>query len=239
MRSVKAVYKKQLKDFIKNLAILIQFIIFPVVAFAMTELVALSNDDIPDTMFITMMASIFVGMALIPTAAGIVAEDRATKSLRFLVMAGVKPFPYLLGVAGVVLSVASLPSLAFTLIGRFSGYEFLLFMAVMMLGVLASTLIGLTIGIFASNAQAAGGLAMPFALILGFAPMVATFNEPMMRVTRFFYTQQIDIVMNSFYSVSGYQATVSYWESFGIIGANIAVMVVLFTVAYAKKGLRS
>ena len=87
MRCVKAVFKKQLKDFFKNLGVLIQFIIFPAVAFAMTELVALGDEYIPDTMFVTM------------------------------------------------------------------------------LGVVASTLLGLTIGISANNAQAAGGLAMPFALI--------------------------------------------------------------------------
>ena len=238
MRSVKAIFMKQLKDTFKNLAVLVQFIIYPVVGFAMTQLVALENDYIPDTMFVTMMSSIFVGMALIPTAAGIIAEDRATKSLRFLVMAGIKPPAYLLGISGVILSISLLPSLAFTLMGRFSGNEFLLFMAVMMLGVIASTLLGLTIGIFANNAQAAGGLAMPFALILGFAPMIAIFNEPMMRVTRFFYTQQIDIVMNSFYSISGEQTATNIGESFGIIGANIVIMIVLFTLVFAKKGLR-
>jgi ABC-type Na+ efflux pump permease subunit len=41
MRNVKAIFKKQLKDIIKNMGVLVQFIIFPAVAFAMTELVAL------------------------------------------------------------------------------------------------------------------------------------------------------------------------------------------------------
>ena len=238
MRGVKAIYKKQLKDMFKNLGALIQFIIFPVVAFAMTQLVALGNEDISDTMFVTMMSSVFVGMALIPTAAGIISEDRSTKSLRFLVMAGTKPYAYLLGIGGVILTASLAPSLAFTLMGRFSGYESLLFLAVLISGIVASTLIGLTIGILVNNAQAAGGLAMPFALILGFAPMIAMFNEPMMRITRFFYTQQIDIVMNSFYSVSGVQTTTNYIESFGIIGANIALLGILFIFVFAKKGLR-
>ena len=238
MRNIKAIFKKQLKDIMKNMGVLLQFIIFPVVAFAMTELVAVGHEDMPDTMFITMMAGMFVGMALIPTAAGIIAEDREKKSLRFLVMAGVKPPAYLLGVGGVIFGLSFFPSLAFTLMGRFSGEEFGIFMAVMMSGVVASTLLGLTIGIFTSNSQAATGLSMPFALILGFAPMVATFNEPMMRVTRFFYTQQIDIVMNSFYSISGYQSSANIWESLTIIGANIAVMVVLFAFAFRKRGLK-
>jgi len=239
MRSVKAIFNKQLKDILKNLGVLIQFIIFPVVAFAMTQLVALGNEDIPDTMFITMMASIFVGMALIPTVAGIVAEDRERQSLRFLVMAGVKPSGYLLGIGGVIFCVSLLPSLAFALMGRFSSEEFLLFMAAMMFGVVASTMLGLAIGIHAKNQQAATGLAMPLAMVLGFAPMIATFNEPMMRFTRFFYTQQIDIILTGFYSVSGNSSANSIWASFGIIGANIAVMVVLFAAAFAKKGLKS
>jgi len=238
MRSVKAIFKKQIKDILKNMGVLIQFAIFPVVAFAMTELVALGNEDIPDTMFITMMASIFVGMALIPTVAGIVAEDREKKSLRFLVMAGVKPSGYLLGIGGVIFGISLLPSLAFTLMGRFGSEEFWLFMAAMMSGVVASTMLGLTIGIYSKNQQAATGLAMPFAMILGFAPMIATFNEPMMRFTRFIYTQQIDIVLNSFYSVSGDQASTNFLESFGIIGANVVLLIALFVVTFAKKGLK-
>ena len=239
MRNAKAIFKKQLKDMYKNVGVLVQFIIFPAVAFAMTLLVARGNDYIPDTMFINMMASIFVGMALIPLVAGIIAEDRETKSLRFLVMAGVKPPGYLLGISGVVLAVSLLPSLAFALMGGFTGQEFMIFMAVMLFGAMASTMLGLTIGIFTSNQQAATGLSLPIAMVLGFAPMIATFNEPMMRVTRFLYTQQIDIVMESFYSVQGSQADANLWTSFIIIGANIAVLVVLFTIAFAKKGLKA
>ena len=40
MRSVKAVFKKQAKDTIRDVSMLAQFLIFPAVAFAMTELVA-------------------------------------------------------------------------------------------------------------------------------------------------------------------------------------------------------
>ena len=239
MRSVKAIFKKQLKDVLKNMGVLIQFIIFPTVAFAMTQLVARGNDDIPDTMFITMMASVFVGMALIPTVAGIIAEDKERQSLRFLVMAGVKPSGYLLGIGGVIFCVSLLPSLAFTLMGRFSGEQFLLFMSAMMFGVVASTILGLTIGIHAKNQQAATGLAMPFAMVLGFAPMIATFNEPMMRFTRFLYTQQIDIILSSFDSAAGHPSANNVLESFGIIGVNIVVTGVLFAVAFAKKGLQS
>ncbi|MCL2547497.1 MAG: ABC transporter permease [Oscillospiraceae bacterium] len=239
MNSVKSIFKKQIKDIYSNQATLMQFIVFPAVAFAMTHFVARSYGfDGPETMFITMMSAAFVGMALVPFVAGIIAEDRETKSLRFLVMAGVKPLSYLLGIGGVVFFVSLFPAVAFALMGRLSGQQVGLFMAIFMSGVIASILLGLTIGIFAKNQQAATGLAMPIAMLLGTGPMVAPFNETIGRVFNIFYTQQLNVVMNSFHVVDGYQPDVNLVESFTIIGANIAVLVVLFVVAFVKKGLK-
>ena len=244
MSSVKAIFKKQIKDIYKNTSVLIQFIIYPVVAFAMTALVARGDmvntgeSGMSENMFITMMASVFVGMGLIPFVANIVAEDKEKKSLRFLVMAGVKPYGYLLGIGGVVFFASLFPALAFTIMGRFSGEEFWIFLAVLMSGVVASTILGLAIGIHAKNQQAATGLAMPAAMVLGFGPIIAPFNAQVERIFSFFYTQQLNVVMDSFYSVTGHQSdTGLLLESFGIIGANIAVLIVLFVIAFAKKGL--
>ena len=239
MRSVKAVFKKQVKDLLKNMSILIQFIIFPVVAFVMTELVAGAYDfTLPDTLFVTMFASIFVGMALIPSIAGIIAEDRERKSLRFLIMAGVKPSAYLLGVGGVIFIVGIFPSLAFSWMGGFSGNEFWIFMSAMMSGVIASTLLGATIGIMSKNQQTATGLSTSIALILGFTPMLALFNEQIGRLINIFYTQQFNVIIDSFYSITGYPSETGFGESFLIIWANIAVFAVLFGLVYNKKGLK-
>ena len=100
MRSAKAIFKKQLHDVRKNRMVLIQFIMLPMMAFVMTELVAKPAADIPNSMFVTMFAAMFVGMTPLMATASAIAEDRERKSLRFLVMAGVKPHEYLLGVGG-------------------------------------------------------------------------------------------------------------------------------------------
>jgi ABC-2 type transport system permease protein len=109
----------------------------------------------------------------------------------------------------------------------------------MMSGVIASTFLGLTIGIYAKNQQAATGLSMPFAMIFGFVPMVAGFNEPMIRFTRFMYTQQIELILGNAIPGIGYQPDMSLWESFGVIGLNVVFMATLFVIAFTKKGLRS
>ena len=231
MKSVQAIFTKQALDMFKNKEVLIQFIIFPLVAFVMTELVAKKNTDIPYNMFVLMMSSIFTGMALLTTMSSIIAEDKERKSLRFLVIAGVKPYEYLLGIGGVIFTASMLVSLTFGLMGNFSPENFGKFIAVMMLGAVASILLGSTIGIISKNQQAAIGLAMPLAMLLGFSPMIAMFNETAKKIFSILYTHQLNVVVNDF--------SANLIKPLLVMLANIIVLLILFVVAYTKKGLKN
>ena len=245
MRNVKAIFKKQLKGTISNPEILIQFIIFPLLAFVMNLMVVTDFEGIPEDIaamlaanmpnMVTMQASIFAGMGLIMVMAGIIAEDMEKKSLRFLMMAGVKPGSYLLGVSGVIFCVSLLTSVAFSFIGEFAGADFWIFTAAMMSGVAGSIVLGATFGILAGNQQSASALTLPVALVLGFGPMMAQFNDRLARVLHIFYTQQLNVIAN--YLTVGAGDT-PLWQSFAIMWANVAVLGVLFALAFAKKGLR-
>ena len=230
MRSISAIFMKQMRDMVKNRAVLIEIIVFPVLAFILTELVAKPDETIPNSMFIIMFASIFTGMILLMRSAGTIAEDREHKSLRFLVMAGVRPYEYLLGSGGTILVTGAVVSAVFGILGGFSSIEFKIFMAVMMLGTVASMLLGAVIGILSKNQQAASGLGMPIAMILGFSPMISMFNETAKRIFGVFYTLQMDRVVNDF--------SADHTAPFLIILANIAVLLALFVLAYRRKGLR-
>jgi hypothetical protein len=229
MRSVQAILKKQAIDIRKNPIILINFLIFPAVAFLMTLFVARGNDDIPNNMFVTMMAAVFAGMGLISVSSSAIAEDIEQKCLRFLVLAGVKPGQYLLGMSGCFLLAGIVTSVAFALIGDFTFPEAVKFLAVMVPGVAASILLGATLAIM-SNRQVSNALNMPVAVIVGFAPMIANFNETVERVAGILYTQQINVIVNDF--------SVSLWKPLTVIFANIVVLTVLFIVVYRKKGLK-
>jgi len=245
MRSFKAIFKKQMKDTVKNPATLINFAIFPVVAFMMTSFVDFEIEGVPDYIaellganipnMAIMMATIFAGMGLIPSVAGIISEDIEKKSLRFLNMAGVKSGAYLLGVGGVTLFLSVFTALAFGFVSDFYGQDFWIFVASILSGVAASIMLGATIGIFSKNQQSATGLSMPFAMILGFGPMMAQFNDTIARVLHIFYTQQLNVVAD--YLMYGYSGT-PLWQSFAIIWANVAVLGIVFLIVYAKKGLR-
>jgi ABC-2 type transport system permease protein len=81
------------------------------------------------------------------------------------------------------------------------------------------------------NSQAAGGLAMPFAIIMGFTPMIAGFNETVEKFANVLYTQQINVIVNDF--------SVSIWKPLLIVLTNIAVFTVIFILAYRKRGLKN
>ena len=231
MRNIKAIFTKQAKDMFSNPMVLMNFILFPVVALIMTRLVAIPNYDIPNDMFVTMMAAVFAGMGLVTATAGIIAEDIENKSLRLLVMAGVKPQQYLLGIGGFLLLASAITAVAFGLIGRFTGEDLMKFLVVMISSTAASIILGATIGMMAKNQQAANSLAMPAAVILGFAPMIANFNETFERVASVLYTQQLNVIVNDF--------SANFGKAMLVIGVNIAVLTVLFILAYRKKGLKA
>ena len=231
MKSIKAIFTKQAKDMIKNPAVLVMFIVFPAVALIMTVFVTIpENEYVTGNMFVTMMASIFAGMGLVSSASAVVAEDIGSKSLRFLVIAGVKPHQYLLGTGGFYLLAGAVTSVVFNLIGGFAGMEALKFLSVMVTGLAASIILGMFFGILAGNQQAAASLSMPVAVIVGFTPMIAGFNETVGKIAGVLYTQQINVIVNDF--------STALLRPLLVIAANIAVLVALFVIAYKRKGLK-
>lgn len=227
-----AIFKKQLKDTLKNKMILVQFVLFPFIAFVFTEFVAKSNADLPDTYFVTLFATMYAGMVPLINMANIIAEEREKKSLQMLIMSNVKPYEYLLGVGSYVLILCSLGGVAFGLIGGYSGTELLRFVLTIILGVIASILLGSAVGIFSKNQGAATAVAMPLALITAFVPMVAMFNDKIASLANILYTQQINTLINNL-SASNFTA-----NHFFAIGANMLVFLMVFTYAYVKVDLK-
>lgn len=230
MSAVRAIFVKQLQEVISNHMVLPQFVVFPAMAWAMTEFVAKADDTIPDGMFVAMFATVFAGMLLTATPAGMIAEDRESGSLRLMVMAGVRAYQYLLGTLGVFLLASLLGSLSFAAIGGYNLLDASRFILVMMTASLASLLLGATLGIMAPNQQAATGLTVPVSMVLGFLPMVAMFNSGASRLFDVVYTQQLSLALGDLGA--------SLVHPLGVMLANMAVLVVLFGLAYRTRGLK-
>ena len=237
MRAAKSIFIKQLNDLPKNVSILLLYIMYPGMALMMTTF-------LDDNSFVVTFAMMFVGGTPLVTVANSIAEDVEYKSLRFLMIAGVKPHQYMLGLGGFTLILA-IPTLAvFGLIGGYGPEAFAVFMLLSLLGCIPSAILGAVVGIFSKNVQQSSAIYTPLMIIIGFLPFISLFNETVQRLAYPLFTQQIfmriaDITF--FGSGVDYEATYvtqDFINSVLIILGNIVVFGLLFIIAYKKKGLK-
>ena len=61
MRNITVIFQKQIKDTFKNKEVLIQFVMFPIMALIMEKLVKV--EELPQNYFVNLFSSMYVGMA--------------------------------------------------------------------------------------------------------------------------------------------------------------------------------
>ena len=230
MRNICTIIKKQLMDTLKNKAVLIQFVMFPMMALIMTS--AVKMDGMPDNFFVTLFATMYIGMAPLVSVSSIIAEEKEKNTLRVLMMAKVTPGQYLLGVGTYVFSICMIGSLVFAALLENVDLNYRLgFMGVMAAGFIISIVIGATIGVAGHNQMSASSVAIPVMMIFSFLPMIASFNKTVEKVAVVAYSEQIRRLFNAL----GQNENVS--KGFLILGINMVLFAIMFMGLYRKKGL--
>lgn len=229
LRRIQAVFKKQIKDTLKNKTVLIQFILFPLMALILSN--TISSQGIPSTYFVTLFAPMYIGMAPLTSTASIISEEKERNTLRVLMMANVKPVEYLLGIGLYIFIICSIGCLAFGLIAGYSGIKLLLFVLILMAGLLTSILVGATIGIKAKNQMEATSLTVPTMLIFAFLPMISMYNDKVKLFSKYIYTQQLNYLVNDPMNIK------HGLQSAEIIILNTVLFIVAFIFLYRKRGL--
>ena len=227
MRNSMIIFKKQLTDTLKNKTVLIQFILFPVMTLIMENTVKM--EGMPELFFTKLFSVMYMGMAPLTSMAAIISEEKEKNTLRVLMMANVKPVEYLMGVGAYVWLICMAG--AGVMATGFKSSEIPFYMLVMGTGFAVSVLAGACIGIFAKNQMVATSIYMPVMMILSFAPMLAMFNENIRSFSKIFYTQQIRNFLNDMSFCNAGK------ESVIILALNAALAVILFFIAFRKKGL--
>lgn len=227
MRNIGVIIKKQIKDTLKNKTVLIQFVMFPVLTLIFEQ--AINIPDMPELFFTKLFSVMYMGMAPLTAVASIIAEEKEKNTLRVLTMANVKAWEYLAGIgiyvwticmAGAGVMATTLPS------GDIPFY-----LGVMAAGFLISIAIGACIGIIAANQMVATSLSLPVMLVFSFMPMLAMFNDKIEKVAGIFYTQQIRELLGSM-TFDGIKT-----ETMLVVAANALLALILFFVAFKRKGL--
>lgn len=229
MRNIDAVFLKQLKETLRNKTILIQFLMFPVMAFIMENAVKIEN--MPENFFVKLFAVMFVGMAPLTCMSAIISEEKEKNTLRALMMSNVRPVEYLIGTGFYVWFMCMAGAGAFAVCGGYNGMKFCQFMLIMSTGILLSELVGAIIGVSCKNQMSATSVTVPVMMIFSFLPMLSMFNKSVEKAAEITYTQQMNKLIN------GLGTTEIKAESIVVIVVNFVVMAVLFAAAFRKKGL--
>ncbi len=189
MRHILTIFKKQVKDTLRNKMVLIQFVMFPVLAVVMTKSVRI--EGMPHNFFVKMFAAMYVGMAPLTAMAAIISEEKEKNTLRVLLMARVTPWQYLAGVGSYVFIGCMLGSGVFCGLGGYTWRERGLFLLIMAAGILTSLLLGAAIGAGGSSQMEATSVTVPVMMLFSFLPMLSMFNATLSKVAGFTYTEQI------------------------------------------------
>ncbi len=229
MKNISVIFLKQLKDTLKNKAILIQFVMFPIMAVIMENTVKF--EDMPEKFFVKLFSVMFVGMAPLTCISAIISEEKEKNTLRTLMMSNVKPLEYLCGIGGYVWLMCMAGTAVFAVCGGFTGVSLVKFVAVMAAGVILSELIGGVIGIFSKNQMSATSATVPVMMIFSFLPMLSMFNDKIEKVANLTYTQHLSVLINGLGTAS-IEA-----KNLLVPAINLLIAAVLFAAAFKKRGM--
>ena len=227
MNGISTVFLKQIRETLKNKPILIQFLMFPVLAVIMET--AVKIEDMPEHFFAKLFAVMFVGMAPLTCMSSVISEEKEKNTLRVLMMSNVKPVQYLLGIGSYIWIMCMAGAAVFAVLCEFESTEIMKFMLIMAVGIIISILVGAVIGIAAENQMTSTSVTLPVMMILSFLPMLSMFNETIEKIARVTYTQQISRIVNNNFEGMG--------EGVIVIAINFVLAVALFFLAYRKKGM--
>lgn len=229
MNNIVAIFKKQIKDTLKNKTIFIQFIMFPMLTLIMCNTVRIN--EMPRNFFINLFATMYIGMAPLTSMAAIISEEKEKNTLRVLMMSNVKPFEYLLGIGSYTWFACMAGAAIICIPAQYSARERLLFMAIMAVGILVSLLIGAALGTFSKTQMMATSVTIPVMMAFSFLPMMSLFNDTIAKIAKVTYTEQISQMLNHISSLQ------PGFDTILIMAANILLFAAMFTAAYRKCGL--
>lgn len=229
MNNIIAIFKKQLKDTFKNKTVLIQFVMFPVLTIIMNNTIKI--DGMPENFFVTLFATMYIGMAPLTSMTAVISEEKEKNTLRVLMMSDVKPYEYLLGTGSYILAACMAGAVVICITGSYSLQESFIFIAVMAAGIIVSLLTGATIGIFSKTQMMATSVSVPVMMVFAFMPMLSMFNTTLAKFSKLIYPGQINIMLKQ---ISSLQLEIS---NICIIASNLFIFTALFTIAYKKCGL--
>lgn len=227
LTNICVVFMKEIKDTIKNKAVLLQFVMFPCMVALMSNAVPF-GEELPANFFVKMFGAMYVGMAPLIIATAIISEEKETNTLRMLLFSNVKGSEYLLGVGGYVFLFCSIGAFVISLFGQYTMQERLIFLLLCKVAILISIFIGGCIGLACKNQMSANSISVPIMMICSFIPMLSMFNETIKQIGEYVYTQQVNLMFENL-SFSAFST-----QSITVLFVTLGITLGMFMAIYRR-----
>ena len=227
MRNIKAIFKVSLISYFKIPAIIgttAFLVLAPLVFYLITQ-----DGEASAAEQVNMFAPMFVGLGMVGTASSFVMGDKVTMNLRFMAMAGVKPFQYLIGTGGSLWIISLGVMIVYSQIAGYRSEDLITFLAICTFGAGIAILLGMSIGMFKYP-----WLGQPVGLFLAFGTMFSEANETLASVFKYVFTHQIHTTLHAMVYEYGY---VDMARTIQVLLGNAVVVLVLFALVNWKHGL--
>jgi len=235
-KNIKAIFKKQLLLYLRNF-----MWIAPLIFIVMTagfELFVVEENEAGN--MLSMFGSMMVSMSIMQIALGFTTMDKASKNLKYMSMAGVKPFEYLTGTISALGIGAVVFVTLFSLNAFIIGQNFFLIFGLLILGAFVSIFAGVTIGLLK------GGLwGTIISMVLGFSIFFSGINDTIDNALFWLYPRQIDLIIRRYILANPeimYPREVRIVDittGFYVILLNLAVIFVIFLWSNRKNRLEN
>lgn len=226
MRNIKAVFTKQTLSFFKNperWGVPATFLLIPFLFLVLVPGFSIREGN---NVIVAQFVIMFIGISMIGSSAAFISEDSRTMNLRFMAMAGVKPYQYLIGTGATILLVSFSALVLFGLMQGRSLVAMVNFLVISMLGAACSMLLGITLRL-SKIAKFTGVIA----LILGVMPIMGDYGVPYItELFGFIFTQQVNYAIRQ--DLMSFPA-----ESVRLIAINLVVLLVIFLSVNSRTGL--
>ncbi|TCT16089.1 ABC-2 type transport system permease protein [Natranaerovirga pectinivora] len=234
IKRVNALFKKEIKDFTKNLNVFFMCLLPILFAFIYSFLGSMPGEHMEksQTLLLVMtMNLVIVGCSIM---AILISEEKEKNTLRTLMLSSVSPVEFLTGKTLVMLVITILNNIFIYMILGLDSRHMGMYIILSTLVVITMITIGAIIGLMVQNQMATGVMVMPIALGFLMIPMLGEVNEVAMTIAEWLPNYNLEIILERVFNE----------DSVNIFSKNLTVIIgwiigsiAIFVYVYKKKGL--
>jgi len=237
MRRVNALFKKEIKDFGKNVNVSLMCLL-PIV-FSIIYSKLFGGNAVEDHLGKTDILIMCIGMNLIMVSgfvvAMLIAEEKEKNTLRTLMLSGVSPLEFLTGKILITFLISQIINVAIFFIIGISIQYLGIYILLTTLVVFTMIEIGALIGIISPNQMSTGVVGMPVLMLFLMVPLFAKLNKTLLKIAEFLPNYNMNLMLEKLFK--GEIIGLGYAYNIAVILVWIIIAGAAFAYTYNKVGL--